>query len=110
MKKIFTNIITWFTPRTWVRTRYERNGLLLQNKIVNGKPLLRLRIVKRNGEGTIDKDVPYGDVMMISKYPSPFAKKFLFRCPKNYRVCVSPAGGGKGVDKPATRNPKPATA
>lgn len=89
MKKIFTNIITWFTPRTWVRTRYERNGLLLQNKIVNGKPLLRLRIVKRNGEGTIDKDVPYADVLMITKFPSPIAKKLLGRRPKNYRVTIN---------------------
>lgn len=85
MKQIITRIKTFFTPRTWVRTRYERNGLLIQNKIVNGKPMLRLRIVKRNGEGTIDKDVRYADVMMISKYPSPFARLFGAKA-KSYRV------------------------
>lgn len=68
------------------RLRHDRSGIVLGHSKINNQPYIRVRINKRNGEGTIDKHIHYRDVMLITKFPSAFQRIFLFRKPKFFTV------------------------
>lgn len=85
MKKFFNSLKFLFKRQRWARLRYDANGRVLGYKLINGKPIIRMRIVKRNGEGTIDKDIPYTDVLVEWIHPSPFERRFLRRKTKFFK-------------------------
>ncbi len=77
------------------RMRYDRTGLVIGHCLINGKPHIRIRFTKRNGEGLIDRHVPYTDVLAIVRYPSPAEKLFLRRKPKVFKVKINPNEPGR---------------